>query len=158
MTTPISSGITERYADFSLALRYEDLPPEVIADARNGLLDTLGVALVGSSEQATRMILNVSAGGTSGGSATVLGADALATPTVAALVNGYAAHALDYDDTQHNVGTHMSAPVLPAALAMAEILHRSGKDLLTAYIGGIEIGCRLARGAQFGLQLHHHGI
>src|SRR3990172_6974888 len=158
MTTPISSGITERYADFSLALRYEDLPPEVIADARNGLLDTLGVALVGSSEQATRMILNVSAGGTSGGSATVLGADALATPTVAALVNGYAAHALDYDDTQHNVGTHMSAPVVPAALVLAERLHRSGKDLLTAYVAGFEVGCRLGRAGRFATHLSKRGI
>lgn len=67
MTTSVSSGITKRFADFSLALRYEDLPPEVIAEARNGLLDTLGVALVGSSERATRMVLKVTASGTSGG-------------------------------------------------------------------------------------------
>ena len=126
MTTPVSSGITKRFADFSLNLKFEDLAPDVIAEVRNGLVDTLGVGLVGSREAATRMILNVCTGGTSGGSATILGSDVLATPTVAAAVNGYAVHALDYDDTQHNVGSHMSAPVFPAALVVAEKLQWSG--------------------------------
>jgi len=84
--------------------------------------------------------------------------DALATPTVAAAVNGYGAHALDYDDTQHKVGTHMSAPVIPAALVMAVMFHRSGRDLLTAYVAGFEVGCRLGRAARFATHLSRRGI
>ena len=149
MTEQVAPGITQRLADFNLGLKYEDLPPEVITEAKNGILDTLGVALVGSTEEPTQILLRASTSSRDSGKATVLGARTLTTPTVAALINGYAAHVLDYDDTQHYVGTHMSAPVVPAALALAEMLHRSGKDLLTAYVAGFEVGCRLGRSGGF---------
>ena len=158
MANAISNGVTQKLADFSLGLKYEDLPPDVINESKHGFLDTLGVALVGANEEATRMILKITVGANNSGTSTVLGSSTLATPTVAALVNGYAAHALDYDDTQHKVGTHMSAPVLPAALVAAEMAHRSGKELLTAYTAGFDVGCRLARVAGFASHLSKRGI
>ncbi len=158
MATPATSGITARLTEFTLSTRYEDLAPEVIAEARNSLMDTLGVALIGSREHATRAILKVSTDGTTGGTATVLGTDTRAAPTVAAAVNGYAAHALDYDDTQHRLSGHMSAPVTPAALVISEMRHRSGKDLLMAYLVGFEVACRLGRAAAFATHLNKRGI
>ena len=151
-------GIAGRLADFSIRLNYGDLSPEVVLDAKKGVLDTLGVALVGSQDEGTRKVGKVldSLGGSA--TSTVLGSDMQAAPTMAAMLNGYAAHVLDYDDTQHNCGTHMSAPVLPAALVIAEMYKRSGRDLLTAYVAGFEVGCRLARAARYGRVLADRGI
>ncbi len=158
MTEKALPGITQRFADFSLNLKYEDLPPAAITEAKNGILDTLGVALVGSMEPSTRMLLKASTPSTNAGESTVWGTRTLTTPTVAALLNGYAAHVLDYDDTQHNVGTHMSAAVVPAALAAAEMLHRSGKDLIAAYVTGFEVGCTLGRVGGFANHLLKRGF
>ena len=115
MTEQAKPGITGRLADFILGLKYENLPPKVITEAKNGILDTLGVALVGATEPSSKMLLKAVTSDTGSGTATVVGTRTCATPTLAALLNGYTAHVLDYDDTQHDVGTHMSAPVLAAA-------------------------------------------
>jgi 2-methylcitrate dehydratase PrpD len=64
----------------------------------------------------------------------------------AALVNGAAGHALDYDDTHSLMSGHPTVPVLPAALALAEDLDRSGAELLAAFVAGVEVECRLAAG------------
>ena len=159
MAEPVSPGITKQFADFAVALRYEDLQPEVIAGAKNGILDLLGVALVGATDESTQMILNAAVGSNSTGGATIVGKGVLTTPAVAALVNAFAAHTLNYDDTQHRVDTtHMSAPVLPAVLAVAETHHCTGKESLTAYVAGFEIGCRLGRVARFATHLSKSGI
>jgi 2-methylcitrate dehydratase PrpD len=86
------------------------------------------------------------------GEATVLGT-ALSVPMAkAALANGVAAHAMDYDDTQlstskeavYGLLTHPTTPVLAAALAVGQKNRISGKDLLLAYILGVEVECRIA--------------
>jgi 2-methylcitrate dehydratase PrpD len=158
MTEPASPGITRRIADFSVNLRYEDLPAKVVTEAKNGILDTLGVALAGFAEPSTRMLFNATVAPDGGGDTTIWGAAATTTPTTAALINAYAAHVLDYDDTQHNVGTHMSAPAVAAALAVAETRHCSGRDLITAYVAGFEVGCTLGRVGGFANHLLKRGF
>ncbi|MGH7805887.1 MAG: MmgE/PrpD family protein, partial [Candidatus Binatia bacterium] len=61
----------------------------------------------------------------------------------AALVNGAAGHALDFDDTHMAMNGHPSVPVLPALLALAESVGASGERLLAALVAGIELECRL---------------
>src|SRR5688572_18734850 len=153
-----SASLTGRIAKYCVDLKYEDLPPDVVAEAKKGILDTLGVTLIGSREEATRMML--AASGTAGaeGEATVIGTEARTPAPVAALVNGYAAHAIDYDDTQHGAATHMSAPVVSAMFVAGELARRPGKDLLTAYAAGFELGCKLGRAGDFGPHLHHRGV
>ena len=60
-----------------------------------------------------------------------------------ALLNGIFGHSLDFDDTHADSSLHPSAPVVPAALAAAEIVGSSGKDLLAAIVAGFEVCCRL---------------
>jgi len=151
-------GITEQFADFVLSMGYDDLPAAIVEQAKNGILDFIGVALLGSRESSTRMVLRSSGFPRISGNSTVLGSSTRASPTVAALANAYAAHAMDYDDTQHDCGTHMSSPVLGAALVAAEMGRCSGKELLTAYVVGFEIGCRLGHVARFGDFLLREGI
>src|SRR4029453_2716840 len=102
-----SASLTGRIAKYCVDLEYDDLPPEVVAEAKKGILDTLGVTLIGSREEATRMMLAASGTGDAQGEATVIGTGARTPAPVAALVNGYAAPAIDYDDTQHGAATHM---------------------------------------------------
>ncbi|HVR28720.1 MAG TPA: MmgE/PrpD family protein, partial [Thermoanaerobaculia bacterium] len=62
---------------------------------------------------------------------------------LAALINGAASHALDFDDTHTTMSGHPSVPVIPAALALAEARGASGERLLAAIVAGIELECRL---------------
>jgi len=158
MTHTASPGLTERISRYCIELKYEALPPEVVLEGKKGLLDTLGVTLIGSLEPATRMMLEATGSAHDKGEATVIGTGVRTAAPAAALVNGYGAHAIDYDDTQHGAATHMSAPVVSAALVAAEIAHRPGKELLLAYTAGFELGCKLGRAGGFGTHLHHRGV
>jgi 2-methylcitrate dehydratase PrpD len=73
----------------------------------------------------------------------------------AALVNGTAAHVLDFDDCNNTVCGHPSAPVLPALFALADERGASGAEFLAAYVAGVETECKIALGA--GLHQYTHG-
>ena len=112
--------------------------------AARAFLDTVGVALAGAIEPAARSVQRV-VGGDGAGTATVLGTPMQATPANAALANGTAAHALDYDDMCFVSLAHPSAPLVPAALAAGEVAAASGAALIDAYIVGFELEGRLGR-------------
>jgi 2-methylcitrate dehydratase PrpD len=135
------------------SLTLDDIPPEAQRVGQQGLLDWFGCALAGSRQELAGILRAEFA--QDDGPATLLGTDRRATAHLAALVNGAAGHALDYDDTNTVGGFHPSAPVLPAALAAAETAGRSGADLLTAYIVGVEVGSRF--GAAIGLEHYARG-
>ncbi len=121
------------------------VPP---ADARSvatrAFVDTVGVTLAGASEPVGRIVQQVvSADGA--GPCHVLGTPLCASVTNAALANGAAAHAHDYDDMCFVSLAHPSAPLVAAALAAAERDHARGHALLEAYIVGFEIQARLGR-------------
>jgi 2-methylcitrate dehydratase PrpD len=121
-------------------LRLGDLPAEALAVARHCLLDWLGCALAGTREPLSA-ILRDEIGGTAGEASLIGGGRAAARD--AALVNGAAGHALDFDDTHTGMGGHPTAPVLPAALALAESRGATGAALLAAFVAGLEVECRL---------------
>lgn len=132
-------------------LRAQDIPAVPREVVRHCLLDWLGCALAGSREPLSAIlrqeVLGPSSFGTrswAGDQATIVGTGARAGVRTAALVNGAAGHALDFDDTHTGLGGHPSAPVLPAVLALAERLDSPGGRLLTALVAGIEVECRIA--------------
>ena len=118
-------------------------PPSARDAAARAVLDTIGVMLAGASEPAARIVQNVVAA--DGGPCRVIGAAACASATNAALANGTAAHAHDYDDMCFVSLAHPSAPLVAGALAAAETVGASGRALLDAYIVGFEIEGRLGR-------------
>jgi 2-methylcitrate dehydratase PrpD len=138
--------ITRTLSDFAAGLRHESLPPEVSARARLLLLDLLGIALRARHDAESTPALIRAAGplGLTGGSSTVLGDGAGYTPPGAALINGALAHSLDFDDTHAAGSIHPSAPIVPAALAAAEMTGAGGKDLIAAIVAGYEIQIRLS--------------
>jgi len=119
-------------------------PPPARARAAAALLDTIGVALAGVSEPASRGVQRL-VREEGGDRCTVLGTADRAGAGNAALANGTAAHALDFDDMCFVSLAHPSAPLVPSALAAGEVARASGAALLDAYVAGFEIEARLGR-------------
>lgn len=134
--------VTETLARFVAESRYEDIPPGVHHEAHRALLNVLGCA-IGSGRHET-VERAVKALGTCFGApqATLAGRPERCDVLNAALVNGIAAHVLDFDDTHPNA-IHPSAPVWPALLALAEHRRPSGRDLVHAFILGAEVELRI---------------
>jgi 2-methylcitrate dehydratase PrpD len=130
---------TGRLADFVASLDYADLPVELVRRITRQCLDLTGVALAGSGEPAVQAIRHLV---DAPGAASVWGTNGTARTADAAFVNAAAGHALDYDD-MWLPGAHPSAPIFPAAFAMAEVNHRSGRDLIAAQAAGYEVMGRL---------------
>jgi 2-methylcitrate dehydratase PrpD len=126
------------------ALRYEDLPPPVITTVKRLILDTLGV--IGGAARAPgipELNARLARWEHSGSATGLLGARRLSPPT-AALANGAAAHALDFDDLHDLARVHTSCVVLPTVLATAEDLGSvSGKQFILAMAIGAEVHARL---------------
>src|SRR5688572_22637402 len=120
-----------------------ELPADVREIARQCVLDWIGVALGGSGDHLTRILLDEARA--EGGKlvATVVGHSARVTASQAALVNGAASHVLDYDDVNLALNGHPSAAILPALLALAESRATHGKGLIAAFVAGYEVACRV---------------
>jgi len=128
-------------------LNYAGLPDPAIHWAKVGILDTVGVTLAGAREDCTRIVEGVA--GRGAGPSLIFGGKRRTAPLEAALVNGTAAHALDYDDCNNTLGGHPSVPILPALFAIADETGASGHDFLAAYVAGFETECRIALGVHF---------
>jgi 2-methylcitrate dehydratase PrpD len=145
-------GITQEIANYVARTRYRDIPGDVIQLARGFILDGLGVALAGSTDECARIVQRHIR--QMGGSAecSLLGTSVLAAPAKAALANGVAGHAMDYDDTQlstskeavYGLLTHPTTPVLAAVLALGQKQKITGTEFLLAYVLGVEVECRIA--------------
>ena len=130
------------------ALGYETLPPQAVSWARVGILDTVGVTLAGSDDDSARIVGTV-VGGRGEGPSLVFGGPRRLSPLDAALVNGTAAHAHDFDDCNNTLGGHPSAPILPALFALADDIGASGRDFIAAYVAGFEVETKLSLGVNF---------
>jgi 2-methylcitrate dehydratase PrpD len=136
-------NVSERLARF--VAETEGVPEEAIVQGKRAVLDTLGVTLAGSRQESARTVADWVREQGGRAAATVLGQGFRAPAADAALANGTAAHALDYDDVSLPMRGHPSVPLLPAVLALAEKEGRSGHDLLTAFVLGFEVETKLGR-------------
>ncbi len=124
-------------------LRYDDLPNDAREVARHCVLDFFGVALAGAREPLVDFLVDSVAKPENASIASLIGRSERSTAVTAALVNGAAGHALDFDDAHMGMSGHPTVPVLPAVLALAEQTRANGKALLTAFVAGVELECRL---------------
>jgi 2-methylcitrate dehydratase PrpD len=139
----ISQNYTEQVARFVVETRVDTIPREVAAAAKTAILDCLGVALAGSKEEATRICAEQVRIEGARGVASVWGQGFKSSASLAALANGTATHALDFDH-----GIYLGQPtsgVIPAALSLGEALSASGRDLLEAYVAGFEATAKIAK-------------
>jgi len=132
-------GATREIAEFIAKSRWEDVPRRAVAEAKRAILDTVGVTLAGSAEPPARIIQKVLEAEDGAPLATVLGTRLRTGGVWAALANGTAGHALDFDDTNFTMMGHPSIPVLAAALAAGELALVDGRALLHAFLLGFEV-------------------
>ena len=144
-------GITEEVADFVAAVQYKDFSPEVITTAKRCIIDGIGVILAGSTETCTGIVREFARSVAGREESSLLGKGGGRMPAhLAALVNGTSGHAMDWDDTalsvepDRSVLIHPTLPPLAAGLAMGEKLGLSGRDLITAFVAGFEVECKIA--------------
>jgi len=137
-----SSACSRLLAETLAATRFETLPTEVVVDAQRAVLDWLGSALAGSLEPPARIAQQVAATLGRSDEATVFSAGR-ASAAVAALANGVSSHILEFDDIHKTSTVHAAAPVIPAALAVAERGRASGQDFLLAVTVGYEAALRV---------------
>lgn len=137
----------------ALGIRYDTLPEEALHIGRRALADTVGVALAGADAPALDALEDVLAISAAPGQVTLWGRGGKRASILhAALINGTAAHALDFDDCSTTMGGHPSAPVVPVVLGLAEAYGLPARKVLEAWVTGVEVETRLARG----LLPHHY--
>jgi len=146
-------GISAALADFVTSA--PALPEAVTEDARRSVLDGLGSMLAGSLEPQARKVQTVVHGLGTSDEATVFCAGR-ASAAGAALANGVATHTLELDDIHKTSTVHAAAPVISAALAVAEREHRSGRDFLRAVVLGYEAALRVGEAVNPSHYRHWH--
>jgi 2-methylcitrate dehydratase PrpD len=131
-------------AAFAAGLQFDQIPPEVVSRTQDLLVDVLASILAGASARAVQHIETFArAMGPDSGEAEVLISRRRTSPYFAAMVNAAAAHIVEQDDVHNGSVFHPGAVVFPPALAVAQMLKRSGRELITAAVAGYEVGIRV---------------
>ena len=145
--TEKSNGMTSRIAAFITETKTSDIPAEVFEHAKIAFMDWLGVTLAGKDDPLVLKLIQYTdlLGGKE--QATILGHGLKKSIAQAALINGAASHALDYDDTDMYFQGHPTVTLFPGLLSLCEFKELSGEDLLTAYLVGLKAGKVIGAGA-----------
>jgi 2-methylcitrate dehydratase PrpD len=121
------------------------MPSEMIEKGKMCILDGIGCGLYGLEFEATKFVLELANEWTGRPEASIMGTGIKAPSALAARANGVAVHVADFDDTSAQLRGHPTAVVLPPALALCEMKLKTGRDLLLAYIVGVEVGAKLGK-------------
>lgn len=146
MRDPVTQDmhLTQTLAHFAASLRFEDIPAPVVRRAEDLFLDWFASALAGKSARAVESIASFAESmGPASGPSEILIHRRGSSSFVAAMINAAASHVAEQDDVHNGSVFHPAAVVFPAALAVAQALGKSGRDLLTASVAGYEIGIRV---------------
>jgi 2-methylcitrate dehydratase PrpD len=134
--------VTKRLAEVLATTTASDLPADVLGHAHRAVLDWLGSVMAGALEPPARMAQRVAAGFGASSEATVF-AGGRASAAAAAFANGVASHILELDDIHKGSTVHAAAPIISAALAIAEREHATGRAFLAAVALGYETAFRI---------------
>lgn len=137
------TAITKKLAEYLSNLKYDDLPPKVVQQAKKVILDALGCEVACASLENGKLIIQFGRALGGQAEATVFGSNYKTSAVNAALINGTLGHGDEIDESLEEVG-HASAVIVPAALACGEKEGASGKDMITAVVAGYEMAGRLA--------------
>ncbi len=134
------AGVLARFAE---TLVLEDVPCAVRARAKHSILDAIGVGLAATGYEFASRAASAVTSLSGVADVPVIGLDLRLPFRDAALLNGYLIHGLDYDDTHLLSAVHPTASLLPTVLAVGFEHRRSGREILAAYIAGLEAVARL---------------
>ncbi len=141
-------SVTSACADFTLSMKYEDIPAEAVKWTKWAMLDCTGVGFPGAKSALGKTVADYLdfVGGKP--QARIVGLSIATSATEAAMANGSICHALDYDD----VGGfgHPTTVLLPVIYALADLVKPTGKQAIEAYVAGYEVGNAMADRNTFG--------
>ena len=137
-----SQPVTRTLADFVHGAPGTAVSSRATEMVKQAMLDLCGVTVAASDEDSSRIALTYAQSQGAAGSSAVLGARTRLAPTLAALVNGTAGHALDFDDIGLGAG-HISVAIAPAVLAVSELVGADGPAFIDALVIGYEVAHRL---------------
>jgi len=137
-------GMTGRLADFIVTTKSSDISSEVFEHAKVAFLDWIGVTLAGKNDPLVIKLMELEDAMGGQEQATIIGHGKKKSVSQAALINGSASHALDYDDSMIPFLGHPSVTLFPGILALSEWKQKSGHQFLTAYIIGLKAGVTIA--------------
>lgn len=143
MSTSVSHAATLDLAAAVAGFTFENLPQPVAHEAKRSLFNVLAVGVGASRHEGVEIILRVAAANGGTAAVPVVGRRERADAHYGALVNGFAAHVDDYDDTHLATVIHPSAAAMAAVLGMSAFVPMSGKDALTAFALGCEVQLRV---------------
>ncbi len=131
-------------AAFAAHLRFDDIPESVVRKTEDLMVDGFGSAVAGHGSRPVESIARFAqAMGSAQGPSEILVSGASNTPYLAAMANAAASHVAEQDDVHNGSVFHPAAVVFPAAVAAAQALGSSGRDLLLASVVGYEVGIRV---------------
>jgi 2-methylcitrate dehydratase PrpD len=155
------SLISEDLAQFAGALSTDRIPAAVTARAKHLMLDAVGIALASTTYDFAHRAMTAISGLAGSGDSAIIGMPARLPLRDAALINGILVHGLDFDDTHSGGVIHATASVLPTVLAVGARQRASGREMLAAYVLGVEVAARLgavANGAFHQVGFHPTGL
>ena len=143
----MTQTLAERLADYAAALKFDDLPSEVVHEVKRRVLDSLGCALGAWHDEPGQVARGVASSLSAERGATLWGTAHRAPPDWAAFANGTIVRYLDYNDTYLSKEPAHPSDNIPAALAVAESTGANGAELITAIVLAYEVQCRLCDAA-----------
>lgn len=154
--TSLDMTLATRLGEWAAQVRYEDLPPDVVAATRLRIIDVLGLALAGAGTRFGRAVRSGTLALSPPGPAHIVGSGDPVGVGSAAFANAAFPQALEFDDTHNESIVHMSSPSVAAALAISEIRLVTGRDLVVAVAVANEVSCRV--GVVAPGQFHRRGF
>jgi 2-methylcitrate dehydratase PrpD len=138
-------AVTAELAKRATALAWRDLPDDLIERTKQCLLDWFAVTVAGAQEELTDILVREAIEDGAKGPASLVGRSETTLPSTAALINGAASHALDYDDVNFAMHGHPTVTVVPALLALGEQRKASGRLFVESFVAGYETAGRIGR-------------
>ena len=138
--------IAEQLSSYATSLHYQDLPPEVVHQAKRLIIDTLGCALGGYASVPSSIAREVAATVTSTRPATVLGSNRATSPDLAAFANGVMIRYLDFNDGYTSKESGHPSDSIAATLSCTEVARGNGRRFITATVLAYEVFCRICDG------------
>src|SRR5882757_10497598 len=138
---PVTAEIARR----ATALAWSDLPDDLVERTKQCLLDWFAVTVAGAQEELTDILIREAIEDGAKGKASLVGRSETTLPSTAALINGAASHALDYDDVNFAMHGHPTVTVVPALLALGEQRKAPGRLFVESFVAGYRSAGRIGR-------------
>ncbi|MDE2901336.1 MAG: MmgE/PrpD family protein [Chloroflexota bacterium] len=135
----MSDPVVERLARYAAGVRFEDIPAEVVHQAKRLVIDSIGCGLGASDADPVRAARDLALGVSGAAPATLLGTSAATTPDMAAFVNGTMVRYLDFNDSYNGLDIAHPSDNIASVLAAAEAHGKSGRDLIAAFVLAYEV-------------------